>query len=76
MIWYRPDLEEQVVAHLRQIVSDFGDRVILSPNAELVRPVVATAWNRLKAYDGPVDEIAEFITTYRGRGPERIPCPM
>ncbi len=76
VIWYRPDLDEQVVTDLRRIVGDFDDRVILSPNAELVRPVVATAWNRLKAYPGPVDEIADFIETYRGRGPERIPCPM
>ena len=53
VIWYRLDLEEQVVSRLRQIVSDFDDRVILSPNAELLRPVVATAWNRLKPTTGP-----------------------
>ena len=76
VIWYRPDLEEQIGPGLRQIVREFDDRVILSPNAELVEPVVATAWHRRKAYSGPDDEITDFIKTYRGRGPERIPCPM
>jgi hypothetical protein len=36
---------------------------------------VATAWNRLKRYESVEPEIEEFITTYRGRGPERIGCP-
>lgn len=76
VIWYRPDVEEQLGPGLREIVGEFDDRVILSPNADLVQPVVATAWNRLKAYDSANPEIAEFIETYRGRGPERIACPM
>jgi len=44
--------------------------VILSPNAELSQPVVVTAWNRLKAYDGADAELEQFIETYRNRGPE------
>ena len=75
VIWYRHDLEDEVGAALRDIVDDFDERVILSPNATMTEPIVATAWNRLKRYESVEPEIEEFITTYRGRGPERIGCP-
>ena len=76
VVWYSAELEDDVGSDLRQIVQRFDDRVILSPNDALSDPIVVTAWNRLKAYDAPVDEISEFIETYRGRGPEDIACPM
>jgi hypothetical protein len=76
VIWYATEFEDQLAPDLRRIVEAFDDRVILSPNAGLTDPIVVTAWNRLKAYEIPVDEISEFIETYRGRGPEEIPCPM
>ncbi len=75
VIWYRHDLEEEVGPALREIVDGFDDRVILSPNANLTDSIVATAWNRLKRYESVDPEIEEFITTYRGRGPERLRCP-
>jgi hypothetical protein len=62
------------VSGLSDIVNRFDDRVILSPNAQLTEPVVATAWLRLKAYDDADREIGEFIETYRNRGPENVPC--
>ncbi len=74
VIWYRSDLDGDTVAGLREIVSRFDDRVILSPNAQMDDPIVATAWNRLKAYDTVDPEIAEFIETYRNRGPESLRC--
>ena len=75
VIWYRLDLEDEVGAPLREIVAGFNDRVILSPNANMTESIAATAWNRLKRYESVEPEIEEFITTYRGRGPERIGCP-
>ena len=73
VIWYQPDLGD--VGELRIIVNRFDDRVILSPNGQLDQPIVATAWNRLKAYQTSDPEIEEFIETYRGRGPENVRCP-
>jgi len=75
VIWYQAGLAGDDVAKLRETINRFDDRVILSPNAQLDRPIVATAWNRLKAYEGPDPEIEEFIETYRGRGPENVRCP-
>jgi hypothetical protein len=74
VIWYQPTLDDDVVSGLRDIVNRFDDRVILSPNAEMTDPVVATAWLRLKAYDGADPEIEEFISVYRERGPENVRC--
>ncbi len=74
VIWYQPTLADEVVSDLRDIVNRFDDRVILSPNAEMADPVVATAWLRIKAYDGADPELEEFIQTYRERGPENFRC--
>jgi hypothetical protein len=74
VIWYQPTLDDATVSELRDIVNRFDHHVILSPNAEMSDPVVATAWLRLKAYDGADPEIEEFISVYRERGPERVPC--
>jgi hypothetical protein len=75
VIWYQPELAGDEVGGLRAIVNRFDDRVILSPNGQLDQPIVATAWNRLKAYETSDPEIEEFIDTYRGRGPENVRCP-
>jgi hypothetical protein len=74
VIWYSADLPPQEISDLEDIVNEFDDRVILSPSAQLTDPVVATAWTRLKAYNGADPEIAEFIETYRRRGPENFAC--
>lgn len=75
VIWYQPGLAEDVAPGLREIVNRFDDRVILVPNAQLTQPIVATAWNRLKAYESVDPEIEDFIETYRNRGPESVRCP-
>jgi hypothetical protein len=74
VLWYdadRPELAEQ----LEEATERWDSHVLISANAQLDQPVVATAWRRLKAYDDAGDpEIAEFVDTYRRRGPERQPC--
>jgi len=74
VIWYQPSLATEEISGLRAVVNRFDDRVILSPNAELTQPVVATGWNRLKAYNGADPELEQFIETYRNRGPESFSC--
>jgi hypothetical protein len=74
VIWYQPSLESEEISGLEAIVNRFDDRVILSPNGELTQPVIATGWNRLKAYDGADSELEQFIETYRNRGPESFRC--
>lgn len=74
VLWYdaaRPELADQ----LDEATANFDSHVLISANASLEEPIVATAWNRRKAYDAGDDpEITEFVETYRRRGPERQPC--
>ncbi len=74
VIWYQSTIGSDVVSGLRDIVNQFDDRVILSPNSKLTDPVVATSWRRLKAYSTADPEIADYIRTYRARGPESVRC--
>lgn len=73
VIWYdasRPDL----AAGLSEIADGWSSHVIVTPSTRLDSPIVATAWQRLKAYQDLDPEIDEFIDTYRKRGPEDISC--
>jgi len=75
VLWYdagRPELGDQ----LARVTEAWDSHVIISANEQLDRPVVATAWGRLKAYDTVDPEIDEFVRTYRRRGPEREPCDL
>jgi len=75
VLWYdttRPDLGAELAA----LANTWDSHVIVSPSSALSDPIVATSWNRIKAYPDFVDEIDEFIDTYRERGPERVPCSL
>jgi len=73
VLWYdvaRPELADA----LMEVADRWDSHVIVSPSAGLDDPVVATAWNRLKAYPGVVPEVGDFIDAYRNRGPETVDC--
>lgn len=73
VLWYdaaRPELGDELV----RATDEWDSHVIISANDGIDRPIVATAWGRLKAYDDVEPEITEFVRTYRQRGPEREPC--
>ena len=73
VLWFdaaRPDLVEG----LAQVADGWDSHVIVSPRVGLGQPIIATAWNRLKAYPDVVPEVEEFVDTYRLRGPETVDC--
>jgi hypothetical protein len=74
VVWYQPELGEELREPLLEILREWDSHWILSPNPDIEDPVVATAWNRRKAFNGPGDDVLEFVDTYRGRGPERVAC--
>lgn len=74
VVWHRPDISEEDLTALYEIAGRFDSHVIVSPNPGIDDPIVATAWNRLARYDGPGEELAQFIDVYQQRGPERLPC--
>lgn len=73
VVWHQEDLANTDLVALRELIGGFDGQVILAPNPELQSPIVATAWNRSKAYESA--DITTFVETYRGRGPERVDCP-
>lgn len=75
VVWHRPDLDDDARAAAGEVLREWDSHWILSPNPGIETPFVATAWNRLKAFDEPGPELREFVDTYRRRGPERVDCP-
>ena len=75
VVWYRTDIDEELRATAGDVLREWDSHWILSPNADIDRPFVATAWNRLKAFDEPGEDLRDFVETYRRRGPERVDCP-
>lgn len=75
VVWYRPDLDESVRADATELLDEWDSHWVLSPNPGIEEAFVATAWNRLKAFEAPDASLREFVDTYRGRGPEDIDCP-
>ena len=74
VLWHRPDVDP---GPLVEIAEREGQDIVVSPNPDITDAVVATSWNRRKAYDSPADdEIAKFVSTYQGRGDESGECPF
>ena len=56
------------------MTDEWDSHVVIASNPNLDEPIVATAWNRFKTYEQGDPEIADFVDTYRRRGPERVAC--
>lgn len=74
LVWHRPDVDDDALDGALEILQEWDSHWILSPNPGIDEPFVATAWNRLKAFDEPGEGMREFVDTYRNRGPERVDC--
>ena len=75
VLWHRPGLPESELAELAGFVDEFPATLVVSPNDAVAGPIVATAWGRLRAYDGADADVREFVQIYRDRGPGEATCP-
>lgn len=75
VVWYRPDIADDLRADTASLLREWDSHWILSPNPGIDAPLVATAWNRLMTFDEPGPKLREFVDTYRRRGPEQVDCP-
>ena len=73
VLWYQIDRPELAV-ELAEVADEWDSHVIITPSATLDEPIVATAWNRRKTYTEVTTDLADFIDTYRRRGPEQVSC--
>ena len=74
VLWYQPDLPAADLAELLVTAGGYPSHVVVSPQAGLDSPIVATSWKRLMNYDS-VDGVSEFLDIYRRKGPEDGDCP-
>ena len=76
-VWlaYRPDLAEEKVADLQNMVRD-ESYILMSPFPGLQSEAVMTSWEKQLVIDTVPDEgIEQFIERYKGGGPEPgAPC--
>lgn len=75
VLWYSPELGAEDVIDLAALAGEYPADVLLSRNSAITDPIVATAWGRLRTYDGPGDDVKEFVDVYKGRGPGDGTCP-
>lgn len=74
VVWYRSGLTAADITTLANTVAPFSRDVLLVPRTALPVRVAATAWHqRLLCDDVDSAKLADFIDTYRNKGPERIP---
>lgn len=76
VLQYRADqLGAGAVGQLERIATDQPEAVMLAPNPDLARAVVATSWQRRLALPGVNRELlGAFVTAYAGARSDDGPC--
>lgn len=73
-VWYKPDVAASTVTDLQTLAAKYPKDILLVPRASMAVPVAATAWHhRLLCTQPDISALDTFTTTYRNKGPERIP---
>jgi len=74
VIWHRPDISPGVLDDLKALAGRSAKDVLIVPRESLPQPVAATAWHRRLLCSQPDLQALElFVTTYRNKGPEKVP---
>jgi hypothetical protein len=78
IIFYRPDLPEQEIGQLEDLVTELATHIIVMPRTGLTSPIVLAAWGRLGVMEGlDIEAIRGFWLEYAQRGPEPgVSCPL
>lgn len=74
ILWHKPDLAQDQLDALRTLTSRHSRDVLMVPRPTLPVPVAATAWHkRLLCQHADPTALETFITSYRNKGPEKVP---
>lgn len=73
VLWFDP-AQPGLAEDLESETTEWDSHVIISPGVNMQSAVVATAWNRRSGFDQVDSSVADFVDTYRERGPEDIAC--
>lgn len=75
-VWIQPNLAAEELSALRDAVDPFSRDVLVVPRPSLEQKVAATAWGkRMLCSKVEPARIAEFVSSYRNKGPEKVPHP-
>jgi Protein of unknown function (DUF3105) len=67
--------DQAAAAALGELASGFPSHVVVSPSSQVTEGVLATAWDRRKAYEVGDDELKDFVEAYRlRRAPKSADC--
>jgi hypothetical protein len=75
ILWHAAG-DQDAAGTLAELAADFDSHVVISPGPEQIERVVATSWERRKAYDPTDPELRDFIEAYRLHAPERGDCGL
>ncbi|MFY9588216.1 MAG: DUF3105 domain-containing protein [Actinomycetota bacterium] len=74
ILWYKPDLDTQILDRLKTFVNDNVTRRVLVVRAEMPYQLAFTAWGHLLGCETPNSQVlavaAKFADNYQGKGPE------
>lgn len=72
VLQYRSDSS---VGPLEAVAAERLTNVLVAPNPDLTREIVATAWGRRMRLDTPDNQLLRaFVTAHAGLGPRVLPC--
>jgi len=75
ILWHTAG-DEAAAAALAEVAGEFDSHIVVSPARGEIDGVLATAWERRKAYDPGDEELRDFIQAYRLRAPEHDTCDL
>jgi hypothetical protein len=75
VLWHATG-DEATATALAELAGNFESHVVVSPSPEVDEGVLATSWQRRKAYDSVDDELAAFVKAYRLRAPKHAGCDL
>ena len=76
VIWYQPDLPEETIGQLQDLVEDAVPFVLATPYSGGDSPIVLTAWQNSLSCETPSTAVFEdFRKQFQGQGPEKVVPP-
>ena len=76
VIWYQPDLPEETIDQLQDLVEDAAPFVLATPYSGGDSPITLTAWQNSLSCESPSTAVLEdFRKRFQGQDPEKVVPP-
>lgn len=75
ILWHAAG-DQATATALADLAGEFASHVVVSPSPEVKEGVLATSWERRKAYDTAGEEVRDFVEAYRLHAPKHLGCDL